>query len=183
MSVESLKLARAVYAEQRKKPDARTLKLNSREEAFCQYMTMLGTETLGHRTNSAIQAGYSRKRAAVTGSQLCKKQKIQERIEKLTAKNLRSKGVTAQSIVTDLLRIQEKTETEGKYSDTLRALELLGRTLGMYSDRVTLDTAEIQEFSERKRAELRKLAKLSVMADIRPPHMLDAEPIEAYDEE
>lgn len=80
---------------------------------------------------AAIAAGYNEK----YGSAVLAKPKIQaalkERFEELRKKN----EINIQGILARLNRVASAAEDTGRYADSIRALELLGKYLGMFIDR------------------------------------------------
>jgi len=137
------------------------IKEGDRAERFCQeYIVDL------HVTNAAIRAGYAEKSAHVQGSRLLKKDKVRARIEELMKERSKRTLVDSDFVVRNLVEIThrckqaqpvlvfdpvekqmvQKTEMDEKgniinlyefdSNGANRALELLGRHLGMFTDRV-----------------------------------------------
>lgn len=108
-------------------------------------------------TQAAIRAGYSERTASRIGPQLLGKNWVREAIEKAQAKRARRVEVTQDYVINNLVEIVERTmqrapvldrkgeqvtDEEGRAVWTFdaknanRALELLGKHLGIFSDRV-----------------------------------------------
>ncbi len=88
-------------------------------------------------TQAAIRAGYSENTAGVIGAENLKKPNIAEAIQKAIDSRNERTGVTQDYIINKLKEIADKkasdrTESELKYSHKIRALELLGKHLGMF---------------------------------------------------
>lgn len=106
-------------------------KLTPRQAAFVQeYLVDLNA------TQAAIRAGYSEKTAGRTGHENLKKPEIAAALEKAMAERSETTRVTAQDVLERL-----RTEAEGLGPDTnsaarIKAAELLGKHLGMFTDKV-----------------------------------------------
>ena len=110
-------------------------------------------------TQAAIRAGYSPDTAQQTGSENLSKPVIRAQIDRAMAERSKRTGVNAERVVQELAKIafvnaaeviDPKTATvkedalpdglerEIKMADKLKALELLGKHLGMFKDRIEL---------------------------------------------
>lgn len=108
-------------------------------------------------TKAAIRAGYSERTASRIGPQLLGKTWVREAIEKAQAKRARRVEVTQDYVLSNLVEVVERTmqrapvldrkgeqvtDEEGRAVWTFdakaanKALELLGKHLGLFSDRV-----------------------------------------------
>lgn len=108
-------------------------KLSAKQKAFCQYYVENRNATL-----SAVKAGYSERSANVQGSQNLAKPSIQEEINVLLghARAIAKKGpikVSVETLVQELAKgaFVELDPMTMKYSDKLKALELLCKHLGI----------------------------------------------------
>ncbi len=121
-------------------------KLTPKQKKFCEeYIVDLNA------TQAAIRAGYSKRTANEQGSQNLAKLSIQETIQELMAQRSKRTEITADYVLTNLKEVAERcmqkkpvlnsggNET-GKfrfeYAGANKALELLGRHLGMFTDKV-----------------------------------------------
>jgi phage terminase small subunit len=86
-------------------------------------------------TRSAIAAGYSAKTAAVIGHELLRKPKIQEAIRKHVDAALDADKITLKKIIVDELK---KTALDDESRDRIKALELLGKYLSLFTDKVEI---------------------------------------------
>ena len=84
-------------------------------------------------TQAAKRAGYSDRTAYSQGQRLLKDAEIQAAVETAQANRAQSTGISAQMVLEGLRGI-----AEGEASDSarVRAYELLGKHLGMFTDRV-----------------------------------------------
>lgn len=57
--------------------------LNLRQDMFCHYYTLIGSETFNNATKSAVAAGYSADSAHVQGCELLTNPKIRDKIDRL----------------------------------------------------------------------------------------------------
>ena len=104
-------------------------KLSARQERFCQcYANSLNA------TASARKAGYSEHTANVTASQMLKKPHISARIEELLIEKAERENLTGKEVIQALRDIAHNDET--RVSDKIRALELLGKHLKLWSETV-----------------------------------------------
>ncbi len=95
-------------------------------------------------TQAAIRAGYSAKNADKIGPELLGKTRVSTAIQ--AEKNARSARtqITQDYVIKKLKAIADQeasdgTDSELKYSSQLKALELLGRHLGMFTDRMKVE--------------------------------------------
>ncbi len=112
--------------------------LTDKQRLFAEAYASAGSPTFGNATLSAEKAGYGGSRAtlAQTGFRLSKIPKIQEYCKALQRKEDRHTAVTVESVLGGMERIRRRAEDEGKYAAALKALELQGRHLAMFTDRL-----------------------------------------------
>jgi len=103
---------------------------NNRYELFCQEYTV----DL-NKTQAAIRAKYSKKTAAVKGSQLLSTVSIKKRTDYLQRKIMEKSGVTAEMITAEfkLIAFGEVSKIL-TYKHKISALENLGKHVGWYSE-------------------------------------------------
>ena len=118
--------------------------LTDKQKRFCEeYLIDLNV------TQSAIRAGYSEKTAYSIGNENLKKPEIQNHISKLMEIQSRRTGITADKIIDELGKVAfADTEISGK--EKIKALELLGKHLGMFDNKQsdTGNEAEIPKLME-----------------------------------
>lgn len=107
-------------------------------------------------TQAAIRAGYSEKTARSTGQENMTKPAIAAEIDKRLQKREKKTGITAERVLKELAAIGFNVEAE-RATDRLKALELIGRHLAMFTDKseVRADVA----MSANDRALLEKVSK------------------------
>lgn len=132
-------------------------KLTDKQKEFVrQYLVDLNA------TQAAIRAGYSERTASRIGPQLLGKTCVREAIEKAQAKRAQRVEVTQDYVLSNLVEIVERTmqrapvldrkgeqvtDEEGRAVWTFdaknanRALELLGRHIGIFTDKVKAEVS------------------------------------------
>lgn len=137
-------------------PEAQAIELKGKELAFALAWIELGPCT-GRNKQAAVKAGYAPASASVTGSKLLKKPKIAAYVrarEAAIVKHIEDKQlVTREWIISQLKKVYAQSmvgEPEMVWEDgklvhsglwtfndrgANRALELLGKTIGMFSDK------------------------------------------------
>ncbi len=108
--------------------------LSARQKAFVQYYIV----SL-NATQAAVEAGYSSKYANRQGAQLLARPKIQAAIQKAMKERIARVEVD-QDYVIQRLKTEAELEGEGaSHGARIKALELLGKHLGMFTDRVQME--------------------------------------------
>jgi phage terminase small subunit len=105
-------------------------------------------------TQAAIRAGYKPKNAAQTGAENLKKPQIQAAIQEAREAREKSSMITAEWVLKEISKIAENPEEAAR--DRLKALELIGKHLGMWEQREKAETqgirvtfeAEMEDWSE-----------------------------------
>lgn len=90
-----------------------------------------------NQKQAAIKAGYSEKTAEQIGYQLLQKTSVAEAITKAQKRREKRTDITADKVLQELASIGFDDEKE-RTSDRLKALELIGKHLTMFTDRVDL---------------------------------------------
>lgn len=142
-----------------------TQELTDRQARFCEeYLIDLNA------TQAAIRAGYSEKTAREQAAQNLSKLNIQEKIAELKAERAKRTEMTQDSVIQELAAVA-RAEIKGvRAVDKLKALELLGKHLGMFVERYEVNAAEI----EKRIAEAREQGKKEGTQEL-----LEAMPLEA----
>ena len=142
-----------------------TQELTDKQARFCEeYLIDLNA------TQAAIRAGYSEKTAREQAAQNLSKLNIQEKIAELKAERAKRTEMTQDSVIQELAAVA-RAEVKGvRAVDKLKALELLGKHLGMFVERYEVNAAEI----EKRIAEAREQGKKEGTQEL-----LEAMPLEA----
>jgi len=90
-------------------------------------------------TQACIRAGYSKKTARSVGSENLTKPCIQKEIQRLKAKRYEKIDLTIDKVLKDLEYVRQKTLGEGQYSVSLKATELQGKHLAMFTDKTQVE--------------------------------------------
>ena len=96
-------------------------------------------------TQSAIRAGYSERTANTAGARLYKNVRIKAEIAKLLAERAARNAITADNVLKELATIAFSEEV--KMTEKLRGLELLGRHLVLFTDKVVHHNRAVSELS------------------------------------
>lgn len=129
--------------------------MNERQRLFCE--EFLNPDNKFSITAAYIAAGYSHKSASTNAYELYNKSHIQAEIARLKSKRMQRQEITVSRVVEDLLRIARKAEKEGMFAPATRALELVGKHIGMFHEKIDMeinydakgDTPEIDREIER----------------------------------
>ncbi len=87
-------------------------------------------------TQAAIRAGYSKNTAYSTGQRLLKNVEVQQIISENQHKLIERLERTAENVVHDICMIGRVARSEGNYAIALKALELEGKHLGAFKDKL-----------------------------------------------
>ena len=105
----------------------------------------------GNGTEAARRAGYSgtAKVLAQVACENLRKPDIRELIDAKLSKALTGAGITVETVLWDLQRATELAMERQQYSAAIRAIELKGKWLGMFSGRIE-HTQNLEEISEEE---------------------------------
>lgn len=105
-------------------------KLTDRQKMFCkEYIVDLNA------TQACIRAGYSEKTAKQIGSENLSKPYLQEEIARLMKSREERVKLTADKVLEDIERVRTLAEGSEQYSVSLKASELQGKHLAMFTDK------------------------------------------------
>ena len=105
-------------------------KLSKRQEEFCQqFLVDLNA------TKSAVRSGYTETTAKANCGRMLKDPKVRARIDELKAERIKRVQIEADDVIERLVRVANKSEEEGDWHASIRATELLGRHLAMFTDK------------------------------------------------
>lgn len=106
--------------------------LTRRQEVFCAEFIKDPQRSI---YAAALRAGYTPGSSKVQAYKMFKTPAVQERIRQLEAQVAEDNRVTIERIIASLLRIAEKAEEDGRFAAAIRAQELLGKYLGMFTEK------------------------------------------------
>jgi len=114
-------------------------------------------------TQAAIRAGYSEDTAYAIGSELLKKLEIKEEIDKLKAAKSEEIGITRERVLKEFADVGFREVKKVTASEKNKALEALGKHLGLFDGDKTEVTVnlgdEIRRAIEREERESRTFAE------------------------
>ena len=98
-------------------------------------------------TQAAIRAGYSEKTANRIGPQLLVKTCVSEAIQQARQELEKRTQITADLVLKELAAIalddaSDVSDSRLRYTNKIRALELLGKHLGMFKEKVSVEMPE-----------------------------------------
>lgn len=101
-------------------------------------------------TAAAKRAGYSEKTAYSVGNENLTKPEISKAIQKAMQERQERTQVTQDMVVQEISKVAFKdaadySESELKYANKLKALEMLAKHLGLYTENASLPKDEIHE--------------------------------------
>jgi phage terminase small subunit len=115
-----------------------TPKLTDKQQMFCkEYLIDLNA------TQACIRAGYSEKTANRIASENLSKLVIQEEISRLKLEREKRVKLTADKVLNDIERVRQLSEGKEQYNISLKASELQGKHLAMFTDKHQVD-GEVQ---------------------------------------
>lgn len=104
-------------------------KLTDKQKRFCEeYLIDLNAR------QAAIRAGYPAKRASEQAYQLLQKTTVSAYIEKLRQEQQQRTQITADAVLGELAKIASTEDVEITGKEKLKALELLGKHLGLFQN-------------------------------------------------
>lgn len=92
-----------------------------------------------NQTQAAVRAGYSVSTAAEQASRLLTNVKIQEVIQEAQRAREKRTGITADYVLNSLKKIADESMGAADYNPANKALELLGKHLKLFTDKVEAD--------------------------------------------
>lgn len=108
-------------------------KLTNKQRTFCQeYIIDLNA------TQAAIRSGYSEKTAECIGYENLRKPQINEVIQSMMEERAEKTGLSAETILNNIIEIEALSKGANKYNEALKANELLGKHLKLFTDRLEL---------------------------------------------
>lgn len=119
--------------------------LTKKQKAFIQeYLVDLNA------TQAAIRAGYSKKTAYSIGQENLSKPEIQQALQEAQKRREKRTEVTQDYVIAKLREIVEKDASDGpdselKYANKIRALELLGKHTGAFDARASVAAQDVVE--------------------------------------
>ena len=103
-------------------------------------------------TQAAIRAGYSKKRADAIGYENLRKPDIAAAIEAAMAERASTSKRDANMVLEDIQRLTQEAWRDGDLRTALKGLEMEGKHLGMFTEKVNLsgDIKTVIEIRDRR---------------------------------
>lgn len=93
-------------------------------------------------TQAAIRAGYSAKTANEQAARMLAKVSIKEAVQEAMQNRAKKVEITAEDVLQSIVDIRSKTIEAERYSEALKANELLGKHLKLFTERIEHDVTE-----------------------------------------
>ena len=111
-----------------------TPKLTDKQLMFCkEYIIDLNA------TQACIRSGYIERTAEQQASRLLRNVKVQSEVNRLKAIREKKIGLTAEKVLEDIERVRNKAEVSEQFNVSLKASELQGKHLAMFTEKHQVD--------------------------------------------
>ena len=128
-------------------------RLTEMQQRFAEYLVFGDENGPVTKTEAALKAGYSPKRARVEGSELTNP-KLNPLVVKyageLREERLKKHEVTYEGHVAELARLREAALKKGSFSSAVNAEANRGKAAGLYIDRKIIKTGKLEDLSEQE---------------------------------
>jgi phage terminase small subunit len=109
-------------------------KLTAKQRMFvAEYIVSLNA------TDAAKKAGYSERTAMEQGYQLLQKTSVQKALQEALNQREKRTGITADYVLNSLKQIADASMGAADYNPANKALELLGKHLKLFTDKIEAD--------------------------------------------
>ena len=128
-------------------------RLTEMQQRFAEFLVFGGPDGPMTKTEAALAAGYSPKRARQEGSELCNPRLsplVVKYIGELKEERLRKHEVTYEGHVAELARLREAALKKGSFSSAVNAEANRGKAAGLYIDRKIIKTGKLEDMSEQE---------------------------------
>ena len=128
-------------------------RLTEMQQRFAEFLVFGGPDGPMTKTEAALAAGYSPKRARQEGSELCNPKLsplVVKFIGQLKEERLRKHEVTYEGHVAELARLREAALKKGSFSSAVNAEANRGKAAGLYIDRKIIKTGKLEDMSEQE---------------------------------
>ena len=128
-------------------------RLTEMQQRFAEFLVFGGPDGPMTKTEAALAAGYSPKRARQEGSELCNPRLsplVVKYIGELKEERLRKHEVTYEGHIAELARLREAALKKGSFSSAVNAEANRGKAAGLYIDRKIIKTGKLEDLSEQE---------------------------------
>ena len=128
-------------------------RLTAMQMKFAEYYVFGNENGPMTKTEAAVAAGYSAKRARQEGAELCNPKLsplVVKYIGQLKEERLKKHEVTYEGHVAELARLREAALKKGSFSSAVNAEANRGKAAGLYIDRKIIKTGKLEDLSEQE---------------------------------
>ena len=128
-------------------------RLTEMQQRFAEFLVFGGPDGPMTKTEAALAARYSPKRARQEGSELTNPKLsplVVKHIGELKEERLRKHEVTYEGHVAELARLREAALKKGSFSSAVNAEANRGKAAGLYIDRKIIKTGKLEDMSEQE---------------------------------
>jgi hypothetical protein len=128
-------------------------RLTEMQKRFAEFLVFGGPEGPMTKTEAAIAAGYSPKRARQEASELTNPKQcplVVKYIGQLKEEKLKKHEVTYEGHLAELSRLREAALKKGSFSSAVNAETNRGKAAGLYIDRKIIKTGKLEDMSEQE---------------------------------
>ena len=128
-------------------------RLTEMQQRFAEFLVFGDENGPMTKTEAALKAGYSPKRARQEGSELTNPKLsplVVKHIGELKEERLRKHEVTYEGHVAELARLREAALKKGSFSSAVNAEANRGKAAGLYIDRKIIKTGKLEDMSEQE---------------------------------
>ena len=128
-------------------------RLTEMQQRFAEFLVFGDENGPMTKTEAALKAGYSPKRARQEGSELTNPKLsplVVKHIGELKEERLRKHEVTYDGHVSELARLREAALKKGSFSSAVNAETNRGKAAGLYIDRKIIKTGKLEDMSEQE---------------------------------
>jgi phage terminase small subunit len=123
------------------------------QQRFAEFLVFGGPDGPMTKTEAALAAGYSPKRARQEASELTNPRQcplVVKYIGELKEEKLRKHEVTYEGHISELARLREAALKKGSFSSAVNAEANRGKAAGLYIDRKIIKTGKLEDMSEQE---------------------------------
>jgi len=149
-------------------------RLTEMQQRFAEFLVFGGPDGPMTKSEAALAAGYSPKRARQEGSELTNPKLsplVVKYIGELKEERLRKHEVTYEGHVAELARLREAALKKGSFSSAVNAEANRGKAAGLYIDRKIIKTGKLEDLSEQElEAKMKQIIDdYGQLIDVTPP--------------
>tara|TARA_R100001129_G_scaffold125059_1_gene87428 strand:- start:161 stop:721 length:561 start_codon:yes stop_codon:yes gene_type:complete len=128
-------------------------RLTEMQQRFAEFLVFGDESGPMTKTEAALKAGYSPKRARQEGSELTNPKLsplVVKHIGELKEERLKKHEVTYDGHISELARLREAALKKGSFSSAVNAETNRGKAAGLYIDRKIIKTGKLEDMSEQE---------------------------------